>query len=205
MQSGLNTWQNGVEHMSSNELQASKLAHKSTHLTGGFCLKLSCLIIYFHNLSLGFGPRRRGVVVVRRGGVALSLYPLVLAVTCLKQLNAQKLSTYQGKPWKPSAGVFAATPQGAATSRHCQILLMRLCLCFSPLSFTHLWTWCMTGRGRCRPGVGGVGRKARKWTLPWSVSSSFLGLLDSHALGNMTDAHHYLKDGSILGENKWSR
>lgn len=161
--------------------------HKLTHLTGFFCLKLYCLIIYSHNLSLGFGPL---------GGV-LSLYPLVLAVTCMEQLNAQKLSTYQGKPWKPSAGVFAATPRGAASSRHCQMLLMRLSLCFSSLSFTHLWTWCMTGRGWYQPGVGGEGRKAKKWTLPWLVSSSFPDPLDSHALGNMTGAHHSLKDGSM--------
>lgn len=161
---------------------------KSTHLTGVFCLKLSCSIIYSHSLSLGFGPL---------GGGGLSLYPLVLAVTCMEQLNAQKLATYQGKPWKPSAGIFAATPRGAASSCRCQMLLMRLCLCFSSLSFTHLWTWCMTGRGWCQPGVGGEERKAKKWKLPWSVSSSFLGLLHSHALGNVTGARHCLKDGTM--------
>lgn len=37
-----------------------------------------------------------------------SLYPLVLAVTCMEQLNTQKLSANRGKPQKPSAGLFDA-------------------------------------------------------------------------------------------------
>ena len=77
---------------------------------------------------------------------------------------------------------------GAASSVHSQMLLTRLCFCFSSVSFTHLWTWCMTGRGPCRPGGGREERKAKKWTLPWWASSAFLGL----ALGNVRGLCHCL-------------
>lgn len=48
-------------------------------------------------MLLGFGPL----------GVH-NLYPLLLAVTCMEQLNPQKLFANRGKPQKLSAGAFAA-------------------------------------------------------------------------------------------------
>lgn len=61
---------------------------KYTHLISGPRHKLSCLIIYADNLSQGSEPWGHGQ------------YARVFSVTCMEQLNAQKLLANQGEGMK---------------------------------------------------------------------------------------------------------
>lgn len=61
---------------------------KYTHLISASHHKLSCSIIYSDNLSHGSGPWGHGQ------------YALVFSVTCMEQLNAQKLLANQGEGMK---------------------------------------------------------------------------------------------------------
>lgn len=146
-----------------------------THLIGLPCLKLSCSIIYSDNLSHGFGPWGH------------SLYAFVFSVTCIEQLNAQKLSANQGKPMKAFPSYSLMHSFTSFSVAHNETML-----CFHYFfNLTHLW--CMTGRELCWPGVEGEGRTAKKWTHPWSVSSALLGFQCSrcHDPGSVRHAHRY--------------
>lgn len=61
---------------------------KCTHLISASHHKLSCSIIYSDNLSHGSGPWGHGQ------------YALVFSVTCMEQMNAQKLLANQGEGMK---------------------------------------------------------------------------------------------------------
>lgn len=94
--------------------------------------------------------------------------------------------------WKHCA-LLALSPWCMA-SCHSQLLVMKLCLCHSTSSFTHLWIWCMTGRGWCRPDEAEEGTMAKKWITPWSALSS---LLSRHSPWYLRDARRCLKLGSV--------
>lgn len=99
-------------------------------------------------------------------------------------------------PWKHSVArnfaIFAAIPRCAAL-RHSQLFVMRPCVVFIGVSVqTHLWTWCTTERGPCRPDEGGEGRTAERWRRPWTVSPVSLGSRCSrcHGRGGVLLACH---------------
>lgn len=131
----------------------------------------------------------------------------------------------KANPWKRSA-IFAAIPWCTA-SCHSQLLIMRPCFVYIAkkkqlyillyhFNLTHLWTWRTTGWGQCRPGEAEEGRTVKKWTHPWSISSSLLGLRYSHGPGSVWDARHYTsarccertphhlhgKDGSVYRKDR---
>lgn len=153
---------------------------KSTHLISVPHHKLSCSIIYSDSLSQGSGPWGHGQ------------YAHVFSVTCMEQLNAQKLLANQGEGMK----VFHYI---------CSYSLMR---CFFSLQAahneasalfvrhhhvvwisTHLWTYCTNGWGQCQPGEAVWETMAEKLTLLWSVSSSFQCLRRKYARGNEKGGH----------------
>lgn len=100
----------------------------------------------------------------------------------------------KANPWKRSA-IFAAIPWCTAHAHNETMLCLYYYIIYYILLYyfnsAHLWTWCTTGWGQCRPGEAEEGRTAKKWTHPWSVSSSLLGLRYSHGPGSVWDARHY--------------
>lgn len=103
-----------------------------------------------------------------------------IAVTCMEQLNAQKLSANQGKIMKVFCYFCSYSLVHSFLSYSFVNPEDMFCLYYYYFKSTHLGTWCRTGRDQCWPGEGEQARTVKKWTHPWSVSSVLLICLCSH-------------------------